>query len=488
MLRHAYETTTLSRRYQTAPCSVSLLSNRCSKLQDANITARPLKKFRQRKLNLISPPAASPEIGYLCAKPKPGKPNGTQDLKPVTMFKIGILREGKIPTDARAPLAPRQCVEIQERFPVRIVIQPSPLRCYHDTEYIEQGIQRQEDLSDCDLILGVKEVPIDHLLPEKTYMFFSHTIKKQAHNRRLLQAVLQKGIRLIDYEVLTDERGDRLIAFGYYAGIVGAHNGLWTLGQRTGLFDLPRMYQCHDYSEVKSHYAKCKLPPLRIVLTGSGRVASGAIRNLHDFGIPQVSPADFLHKDFDHPVFTQLFAQDYVQHRSGQRIFNKEHFYAHGEEYVSVFAPFAKRSDIMMNAIYYDKKAPMFFTAAEMAAPDFAIQVVADISCDIAPDASVPCTLRASTIADPVFGFDPHTGHECPPFLPHAVDVMAIDNLPSELPRDATAYFGRQLMDNILPEILRQNDSAVVQRATIAEAGHLCERYCYLQDYVNQTD
>jgi saccharopine dehydrogenase (NAD+, L-lysine-forming) len=401
------------------------------------------------------------------------------------MFKIGILREGKIPTDARAPLTPRQCVEVQQRFPVEIVIQPSPLRSYHDTEYIAQGIHRQEDLSDCDILLGVKEVPVDHLIPGKTYMFFSHTIKKQPHNRRLLQAVLENGIRLIDYEVLTDERGDRLVAFGFYAGIVGAHNGIWTYGQRTGSFDLPRMHECHDYNEVKAHYRDTIFPPMRIVLTGNGRVASGVIRNLHDLDIHQVAPLDFLKKDFDKPVFTQLYAQDYVQHRSGPRIFNKEHFYAHGEEYVSVFAPYARRADILMNAIYYDKKAPMFFTAEEMTAHGFSIQVIADISCDLVPDASVPCTIRASTIPDPVYGFDPHSGHECPPFLDHAVDVMAIDNLPSELPRDAGEYFGRQLIDNILPELLHQNDSAVIRRATIAQDGRLCERYHYLQDYVS---
>jgi alanine dehydrogenase len=224
---------------------------------------------------------------------------------------------------------------------------------------------------------------------------------------------------------------------------------------------------------------------MRIALTGSGRVASGVIRNLHDLGIHQVSPLDFLKKDFDKPVFTQLYAQDYVQHRSGPRIFNKEHFYAHGEEYVSVFHPYARRADIMMNAIYYDKKAPMFFTMEEMAAPDFRIQVIADISCDIAPDASLPCTIRPSTIPDPVYGFDPRTAHECPPFMDHAVDVMAIDNLPSELPRDASDYFGRQLIDNILPELLHQEDSAVIRRATITEAGHLCDRFAYLHDYVS---
>ncbi|MCK6691320.1 MAG: alanine dehydrogenase, partial [Thermoanaerobaculia bacterium] len=281
-----------------------------------------------------------------------------------------------------------------------------------------------------------------------------------------------------------DERGDRLIAFGFFAGKVGAHNALWTYGRRTGLFSLPRMYQAHDYAEIKASYSTLRLPPARIVLTGGGRVAAGAIRNLHDMGIHQVSPHDFLNRDFDRPVFTQLFAQDYVQHRSGPRIFNKEHFYAHGEEYLSTFLPYAHRADIMINGIYYDKKAPAFFTLAEMADPRFRIQVIADVSCDLVPDSSVPCTLRPSTIADPVYGFNPRTGQECAPFQQDCIDVMAIDNLPSELPRDASAFFGRQLIDNVLPELLHEQDSAVIQRATIARDGRLMPRYEYLSDYV----
>ena len=205
------------------------------------------------------------------------------------MIKIGIIREGKVPPDARAPLSPEQCVEIQQKWNVSIVVEPSPIRCFKDEEYTRLGIGLQDDLSDCDILLGVKEVPVQKLIPDKTYLFFSHTIKKQAYNRHLLQAILEKNIRLIDYETLTDERGDRLIAFGFYAGIVGAHNGIWAYGRRTGLFDLPRMCETHDYAAVKEAYKHIKWPPMRIVLTGGGRVASGAVRNLHDMGIQPVS-------------------------------------------------------------------------------------------------------------------------------------------------------------------------------------------------------
>ncbi|MBN8681761.1 MAG: alanine dehydrogenase [Chitinophagales bacterium] len=399
------------------------------------------------------------------------------------MTKIGVIREGKVPPDARAPLTPQQCAQAIKDFGLEVVVAPSPIRCYTDEEYRAAGVSLQEDLSDCDILLGVKEVPIDWLLPGKTYLFFSHTIKKQPYNKPLLQAVLQHNIRLIDYEVITDEKGQRLIAFGYYAGIVGAHNGLWTYGQRSGAFSLPRLKDCHDYAEAVEVYQQTQLPPLRIVLTGGGRVAAGAARNLLDMGIQQVSPADYLQNTYEVAVFTQIHAHDYARRKDGQA-FDKAHFYAHGDAYESSFAPYYRCSDIFLNGIFYDKKAPAFFSVEAMRSPDFKIQVIADITCDIMPDASVPATIRPSKIADPVFGFDPHSGAECAPFSPAAVDIMAIDNLPSELPRDASAFFGEQMLRNVLPELIHGRQSDVIVRGMIAENGALTERYKYLSDYV----
>ena len=401
------------------------------------------------------------------------------------MIKVGIIREGKVPPDARAALTPEQCAEAQVEFPVKFIVEPSPVRCFKDEEYLAHGIIVQPDLSDCDVLLGVKEVPIDWLQPGKTYFFFSHTLKKQAYNRPLLQALLEKNIRLIDYEALTDEQGQRLIAFGFYAGVVGAHNGLWAYGQRTRLFALPRLFASHDYAAVQQVYAALTLPPLRIVLSGHGRVSTGAAKNLRDIGIRQVTPAEFLEQDFTEAIFTQLRAADYVAHRDG-RPFDKSHFYARGEEYISIFAPYARRADIFMNGIFYDAKAPAFFTRADMAQPDFRIQVIADITCDIVPDSSVPCTLRPSKIADPVYGFDPVTGLETLPYQPGSVDVMAIDNLPSELPRDASSFFGRQLLNTILPELLQGLHSDVIRRGMMTEQGALTEPFGYLEEWVMQ--
>lgn len=420
------------------------------------------------------------------SKPTAQRPPSTVHRLPSTI-KIGIIREGKTPPDARSPLTPEQCAEAQVELPVRIVVEPSPIRSFKDEEFKSHGIHLQEDLSDCDILLGVKEVPVDKLIPGKTYLFFSHTIKKQPYNSPLLQAVLKKKIRLIDYEVLTDGRGERLIAFGFYAGIVGAHNGLWTWGKRTGQFSLPRLCESHDYAEVLEVYERLQLPPLRIVLTGGGRVSSGAAKNLRDMGIRQVSPSEFLENQFDTAVFTQLQAQDYVAHRDG-KAFDKSHFYANGGEYVSIFERFWRLTDIFVNGIFYDKKAPMFFSVEDMQRPDFRPKVIADITCDLMPASSVPSTIRASKIADPVYGFDPVTGMETPPYQQNSVDVMAIDNLPSELPRDASAFFGRQLLEKILPELLKGRESEAICRGMIAENGVLTKEFSYLEDYAKSSE
>ncbi len=399
------------------------------------------------------------------------------------MLKLGLIREGKVPPDRRVLLSPKQCVFLRERQQMKIKVQTSQVRCYSDAEYADAGFEPVESVADAQVLLGIKEVPLDMLVAEKTYCFFSHTIKKQPHNRKLLQAVIEKGIRLIDYEVITDEKGARLIAFGHFAGMVGAHNGIWAYGKRTGLFSLPRMNDCHDYAEVKRWYSKITLPPIKVVLTGGGRVSTGAAQVLRDMGFVEKLPGEFLKKSWSKPVFTQIHASDYARRRDG-KAFDKLDFYTNSEMYQSVFAPYAAVSDVFINGIFYDGKAPMFFTVEEMCAPDFRIQTIADITCDIMPGSSVPSTIQPSTIADPVYGFDPKKNQATAPFLPHVVDVMAIDNLPSELPRDASEYFGGQFIKWVLPELVTTARSPILERATIAEKGKLGKHFLYLEDYL----
>jgi len=398
------------------------------------------------------------------------------------MIKLGIIREGKVPPDSRVPLSPKQCQQILEQYPVDLCIQPSSGRCYDDAEYEQLGVQLTENMEDREVLLGVKEVPIAQLLPNKTYFFFSHTIKQQVYNRKLLQAVVAQNIRLIDYEALTEATGQRLIAFGFFAGMVGAHNAMYTYGQRSGAYQLPRMHSFYDYAEASAHYQEMDWPAVKIVLTGTGRVGLGAAQVLRDMGIQQVSPAEFLTQSYDTAVFTQLEVKDYVTHQTGAD-FEVSDFYAHPADYRSTFLPFTKVANIMINGIYWDNAAPAFFSLADMQSTEWTIGVIADVTCDIAPVSSIPSTLRASTIDDPVFGFDPRTGQEIAPYSAEGVDMMTIDNLPNEMPRDASAAFGQQFIDYILPELL-QPESDILLRATVAQHGALGPHFTYLQDYL----
>jgi saccharopine dehydrogenase (NAD+, L-lysine-forming) len=399
-------------------------------------------------------------------------------------MKIGILKETKTPQDNRVPLTPSQCAILKEENPgVDVVVQSCSYRCYTDDEYRYQGIEVKDDVSDCDVLLGVKEIPAQYLIPNKTYFIFSHVIKKQPHNRKLLQAVLKKNIRLIDWETLTDEKGHRLIAFGRWAGIVGAYHAIRMIGLSTQTFSLKQMSECHNFKEAQEEFAKIKLPKLRIVLTGTGRVSNGAAFLLNLAGIKKVSPHNFCYKEFDHIVYTQLESRD-MYHREGAEVFDREDFHKHPELYKSNFYPFTKVADVLINGVYWDKRIPVFFTAAQMQEKDFAIQQIADITCDIGPDSSVPSTIQPSTIAQPYYGYNPQTGLVTEPFIPKVVDVMAIDNLPNELPRDASEDFGNMLMSRILPELMKP-ESEIIHQATIALNGKLNAPFVYLQDYVD---
>lgn len=398
-------------------------------------------------------------------------------------MKLGVIQEYKIPPDSRVPLVPVQCATILKNYDLELCIESSLDRCFPDEDYQKAGVSLVNDLTDCDILMGVKEIPVKRLLPNKTYFFFSHTIKEQAHNRTLLQAVLEKNIRLIDYEVLTNEYGKRLIAFGRFAGMVGAHNAILAFGRRTGEFTLKRMKDCHDYGEAKSIYNNLDWPPMKIVLTGTGRVGMGAAQVLIDMGIKQISPDDFLKKNYAHAVFTQLLCDNYVARKDGKE-FNKKDFYKNPHLYKSTFKPFTEVADVMINGIYWDQRAPQFFTQKEMNQPNFNIKVIADVTCDIAPVSSIPSTLRASTIENPIFGYDPEKGCETTPFAPNSIDMMTIDNLPNELCRDASTSFGQQFIQHILPELFKDK-SEILERAIVAEKGRLGKYFQYLQNYVN---
>jgi alanine dehydrogenase len=397
------------------------------------------------------------------------------------LIRIGIIKEEKTPADTRVAIVPSQAFQLMLHYnELLIKAVACETRCFSDNEYREMGVPVKNDVADCDILLGVKEVPYEKLIAGKTYLFFSHTIKKQQHNKKLLQEILKKKIRLVDYECITDNKGERVIAFGRFAGIVGAHNGLMAYGNRTGLFHLPRAFSFKDLSELNAFYKTIKLPPVKIVITGGGRVAKGALEVMQQLNIKQVTAEAFVKDTFNEAVFVQLDSNELYFRKDGQQLPITD-FYQHPKDYECRFQPYYETADVMLNAIFWNADAPPFFTKAAMKQPSFRIKTIADISCDI--DGSVPATSRATTIAEPVMGYNPQTEKEETPFQSHVIDIMSIDNLPNELPRDASESFGERMMNVVIPELLKPQ-SDMIARATIARDGKLTERFLYLQDYV----
>jgi saccharopine dehydrogenase (NAD+, L-lysine-forming) len=399
------------------------------------------------------------------------------------MIKIGLIREGKIPPDTRVALTPNQCADVLQLYPnqVTIVAEPSPNRCFPDSEYINAGITLQDNLDDCDVILGIKEVKIEYLIPNKTFFFFSHTKKKQLYNQPLMHALIEKKIRMIDYEALTYEDGARILGFGFFAGVVGAHNGLMTYGKKSKLFSLIPAHACQDMDEMLKQYRYVKLPPVKIAVTGSGRVTAGILEIMHHWDIESVEPEDFLIKEYDYPVYTLLKGAALYENKNTET-YSREDFHHHPEQYECKFLPFAHAADILMNGIYWDKTIPRLFEKTDVHHPVFRIKVMADITCD--EDGSVPINVGSSTITDPVYGIDRNTLGKVSPFQNNdtIIDVMAVDNLPNELPRDASHHFGEHLIKYILPELLNEQ-SDILNRATICEQGKLTAPFEYLSDY-----
>lgn len=400
-------------------------------------------------------------------------------------MKIGILRENKTPIDKRVPLTPEQCVEVQQKFTEgTIVVQPSNIRCFKNSEYESLGIELREDLSDCDILMGVKEERIEDLIEGKKYLIFSHTIKKQPYNRELLQTILKKNIQLIDYEALTNKDGFRIIGFGRFAGLVGTYSGLRAFGIRNKLFDLKPAHECENLAEILINLETINLPPLKIAVTGDGRVANGVLEVLNHLNIWRLSPKQYLEIDKPSvPVFVQLLPGDYTSRKDGFE-FDLFHFFIHPEMYENTFLPFAETTDLLMSAAYWDPKAPVLFTPDDMKSESFRISIISDITCDI--EGSIPSTKRVSTIEDPYYDYNPLTDEIEPPFTSKKnITVQAVDNLPCELSKDASLDFGRNLIDKVFPSLFVEDTKGIIERATITKNGKLTRRFSYLQGFVD---
>jgi saccharopine dehydrogenase (NAD+, L-lysine-forming) len=400
-------------------------------------------------------------------------------------IKLGILREGKVPPDKRVPLTPKQCKLVEAKFPnVEVIVQPSPIRSYSDDQYIAEGVTMNEDLSNCDVIMGVKEVNISDLIPGKKFLFFSHTIKKQSYNRKLLLALLEKKIQMIDYEALLDKHNKRIIGFGRYAGIVGCYNGFRTFGLKHNLFSIKEANKCADRKEVEEELKKVVLPSsTKIVVTGFGRVGHGAREILDLLPIKEVSPEEFLTKQFNEAVYTQLEVEDYYGRKDGSE-FDKKEFYSTPELYKSTFPRFSKVANMYIPCHFWNNASPYILTKEDLKSPDCKLSVVADISCDI--DEPIGCTIRPSVIADPIYGYNPLSEKEDDFMKEGVIAVMAVDNLPCELPLDASQDFGNELIKYILPAMFQEDPDDIIGRASETNLqGDLNPRFEYLRDYVD---
>ncbi len=397
------------------------------------------------------------------------------------MTTIGLIREGKIPADSRVALTPAQCKWIRQNHPeLRVMVQHSDVRCFTDKEYLAAGVEVKEDISECDIMLGIKEVPVDMLIANKTYLFFSHTKKLQPYNQKLLQKIIEKNITLIDYECLEHEDGTRIIGFGFFAGIVGAHNGMMAYGKRTGSFHLDRVNSGKNLQHLIHTYFGLKLPNIKIAVTGSGRVAHGVLEIMNLMGIHEVEPEDFLEKEFVYPVYVHLKGADLYSHKITGK-YNRADFHANAENYDCNFVQYLSKADILMNGIYWEQKIPRLFENTDLQNSNFRIQTIADITDDMG--GSVPCNLGDSTIANPVYGVDKNTLEKTAPYLPNAVDVMAVGNLPNELPKDASRYFGEQLIKHVFADLFSGQESRLINNATIVKKGKLNDGYEYMGDY-----
>ncbi|WP_163517391.1 NAD(P)-dependent oxidoreductase [Gelidibacter japonicus] len=398
-------------------------------------------------------------------------------------MKFALIKERKNPPDRRVVFSPEELLNVKTRFPqAEFIVESSDIRVFPDSAYRALGFEVTDDVSDADVFLGVKEVPIEALIPNKKYFFFSHTIKKQSYNRSLLQAILKKNIELYDHETIVKQSGTRLIGFGRYAGLVGAYNGFRALGLRDGLFNLPKVETLDDLNAVKRELDKITIPPIKILLSGTGKVAYGAKEIIDHLKIKEISTALYLTSKFTEPVYCMIDVMDYNKRKDG-KVGSKLKFYKYPEDYESNFMPYAKETDLFVAGHFYGNNAPYLFTREDAKSTDFKINLVADISCDI--DGPVASTIRASTIADPFYGYDAQTEKEVAFDAKNAITVMAVDNLPCELPKDASEGFGEMFLEHVIPAFFNDDERGILKRAKITKDGQLTKRFEYLQDYVD---
>ena len=393
---------------------------------------------------------------------------------------LALIKEGKVPSDNRVALTPKQCKWLMDtNSALEIIVESSDIRCFKDQEYLNEGIEIVSDLARADILLGIKEVPKEQLIPNKTYLFFSHTKKAQTYNQPLFHIMMDKNITLIDYECLEHEDGQRLIGFGFFAGIVGAHNGIMAYGNRTKQFHLGRVKEVKDYLELIHTYFGLKLPPIKIAVTGSGRVAHGILEIMNLMDVQQVEPDEYISRTYPYPVYVHLKGRD-LYLRNDTNTYERIDFHEHPDQYRCTFNEYLKHTHILMNGIYWEPGIPPLFTQEDLKDDDYNLTTIADITDDA--HGSVPCNLGDASSDDPIYGVNAITFEKETPYHHNCIDVMAVGNLPNELPRDASRFFGEQLIKYVLSDLVSGGND-IIRKATMLDKGKLTSHYFHLADY-----
>jgi len=406
---------------------------------------------------------------------------------------LSVLAEARI-DENRVPFSPTQISYLLNKFSnLKIIVQPSNRRCFKDKDYLEAGAQITDNLSSADIIFGVKEVDISILIKDKTYLFFSHTskvrqyigqtIKDKAiiYKKELLKEVIKKNITLIDYENIRDAsgKGYRYLGFGRFAGIIGAYNTLNLYLKLNNKQQLPRAFEINNYEQVKKLISKQNFNKLKILLIGSGRASKGAIELLKHANIRQVSINDYLNNKYDEAVFCNISAKKHVERKDGKDS-SYQDYILNPHEYNSKVKNYLYDTDMFIACHYWDPKFPKLFSSKQI--NEFKnLKIIGDVTCDI--NGSVPTTIRSTSISEPYYSINTDSMKEIE-LGNKGIAVMAVDNLPSELPRDASEEFGNSVISEILPYLIDKDDGRI-NRATTASNGKFCENFTYLNDFIN---
>ena len=405
---------------------------------------------------------------------------------------ISIIREARV-DENRAPLTPNQIKTLTNKFPnLQVFVQPSKKRCFKDEDYSKVGAKVKEDISSSDIIFGVKEVEIATLIENKTYLFFSHTTKVQKdvnqvsqdkaiiYKKELLREVIKRKITLIDYENIreTSGKGYRYLGFGRFAGIVGCYNTLNLYIKLQQEQSLPRAFEINSYEKIKELISKQNFNKLKILQTGRGNVAKGAMEVLKHANIKQISVNDYLNKKYNEAVFCNISTREYVERNDGKD-YSVQDYTSNPHEYKSKIKNYLFDTDMLITGHYWEPKFPKLFYPNQI--NEFKrLKIIGDITCDI--NGAVPTTIRSTSIAKPYYSINTNSMKEID-LGNEGIAVMAVDNLPSELPHEASEEFGKSTMSEVLPYLIDKDDGRI-NRATTASKGRFCPSFSYLENFI----